>query len=121
MAGKLIGIMFHSRNLSHIAHLQAKGDGSLAKHMALGSFYDGIVSLSDKFAEMYQGRHGIIKDIPIMTAEGGDITATLESHMKLIEKTRYTECDKEDSPLQNVLDEIVGIYLSTLYKLKTLK
>jgi hypothetical protein len=33
---------------------------------------------------------------------------------------RYKVVDKSDSPLQNIIDEIVGLYLSTLYKLKYL-
>ncbi len=119
MAGKIVGIMFHSRNIAHKEHLRT---GSYAQHMALGSFYDDIIDVADKFAETYQGRHGIIKDIPIMTNEGnGDIASILESHMKLIEKARYSECDREDSPIQNIIDEIVGTYLTTLYKLRNLK
>ena len=119
MAGKIIGIMFLSRNVAHKEHLKT---GSFAQHMALGSFYEDIIGMADKLAETYQGRHGIIKDIPTMSNEGsGAIAATLESHMKLIEKARYTEIDKTDSALQNIIDEIVGLYLTTLYKLKTLK
>lgn len=37
-----------------------------------------------------------------------------------IEKMRYEVCDKIDTPLQNIIDEISGLYLSTLYKLKFL-
>jgi hypothetical protein len=33
---------------------------------------------------------------------------------------RYKVCDKSDTPLQNIIDEIVGLYLSSLYKLKFL-
>jgi hypothetical protein len=33
---------------------------------------------------------------------------------------RYECCKKDDTPLQNIIDEIVGQYLSTLYKLKFL-
>jgi hypothetical protein len=29
-------------------------------------------------------------------------------------------CDKSDTALQNIIDEIVGLYLTTLYKLKFL-
>ena len=37
-----------------------------------------------------------------------------------IEKIRYEVCDKAETPLQNIIDEIVGLYLSTIYKLKFL-
>jgi hypothetical protein len=29
-------------------------------------------------------------------------------------------CEKTDTPIQNIIDEVVGLYLSTLYKLKFL-
>ena len=37
-----------------------------------------------------------------------------------IEKSRYSVCDRSDTALQNIIDEIVGLYLSTLYKLRFL-
>jgi len=37
-----------------------------------------------------------------------------------IEKYRYDICDKTDSALQNLIDEIITLYLSTLYRLKFL-
>jgi hypothetical protein len=37
-----------------------------------------------------------------------------------VEKMRYECCKKDDTPLQNIIDEIVGLYLSALYKLKFL-
>ena len=37
-----------------------------------------------------------------------------------VEAERYKVCEKTDTPLQNIIDEIVGLYLSTLYKLKFL-
>jgi hypothetical protein len=40
--------------------------------------------------------------------------------MDEIEKMRYEVCEKTDTPIQNIIDEIVGQYLSTLYKLKFL-
>jgi hypothetical protein len=33
---------------------------------------------------------------------------------------RYEFVEKTDTPIQNIIDEIVGLYLSTLYKLKFL-
>jgi hypothetical protein len=33
---------------------------------------------------------------------------------------RYKVVDKECTPLQNIIDEIFGLYYSTLYKLKFL-
>jgi len=89
--------------------------------MALNEFYDNIVELADKFAEAYQGRHGLIGPISLMSAKKtGNVIEFLEDSLGDIEKMRYEVVDKSDTPLQNIIDEIVGQYLSTLYKLKFL-
>jgi len=44
----------------------------------------------------------------------------LQNQVEEIEKCRYDLCDKTDSPIQNIIDEILGLYLTTLYKLKFL-
>jgi hypothetical protein len=44
----------------------------------------------------------------------------LENSMAYIEENRYKVCEKTDSALQNIIDEIVAVYLSTIYKLKFL-
>jgi hypothetical protein len=44
----------------------------------------------------------------------------LEDSLKEIENIRYKVCEKDDTAIQNTIDEIVGLYLSTLYKLKFL-
>jgi len=49
---KFLGMMFLARDVTHSAHLNTR---SYAKHQALGVFYDEIIDLADKFAEMYQG------------------------------------------------------------------
>jgi hypothetical protein len=77
--------------------------------------------LADKFAEAYQGRHGLIGPISLMSAKKtGNIIEFLEDQVDEIEKCRYEVCDKSETALQNIIDEIVGLYLSTLYKLKFL-
>jgi hypothetical protein len=44
----------------------------------------------------------------------------MQDQVDEIEKIRYEVCDKAETPLQNIIDEIVGLYLSTIYKLKFL-
>lgn len=113
-----VGTLFLARDVAHSVHLNTR---SYAKHMALNSFYDEIVELADKFAEAYQGRHGLIGPISLMSAKKtGNIIEFLEDSMKDIEGARYEVCDKSDTPMQNIIDEIVGLYLGTLYKLKFL-
>jgi hypothetical protein len=115
---EFIGCMFLARDVAHSVHLNTR---SFAKHKALGGFYDNVIDLADKFAEAYQGRHGLIGPISLHSArKTSNITEFLEDNLKEIEDARYKVCDKSDTALQNIIDEIVGLYLSTLYKLKFL-
>lgn len=118
--GNLVAICFLSRDVAHRAHLYTD---SYAQHKALEEFYNELVRLSDKLAEAAQGRMGkVIEDIPYLAPEGDpDVIHQLESHMQALELQRYHDLDKADTPLQNIVDEIVGLYLSTLYKLRRLK
>jgi len=115
---QFMGHLFLARDVAHSVHLNTR---SFAKHDALNGFYDGIIDLADKFAEAYQGRHGLIGPISLHSArKTSNITEFLEDSLKEIESERYKVCDKSDTALQNIIDEIVGLYLSTLYKLKFL-
>ena len=117
-AGDFIGLLFLGRDVAHRVHLSTR---SYAKHKALDEFYHGIVELADSFAEAYQGRHGIIATIPLLSAKtSSNIVEFLQSQLKEIEDGRFEVCDAKDTPIQNIIDEIVGQYLSTLYKLKFL-
>ena len=113
-----IGHLFLARDVTHSVHLNTR---SYAKHKALGKFYDGIIDLADTFTEMYQGRHGLVGPITLHSAKKTtNVVDFLEDSLKDVEEMRYKVCDKDDTALQNIIDEIVGLYLSTLYKLKFL-
>lgn len=117
-AADFVGTLFLARDVAHSAHLNTR---SFAKHSALGTFYDEVIDLADKFAEAYQGRHGLIGPISLMSAKKTtNVTDFLEASLADIEDMRYKVCEKDDSTIQNIIDEIVGLYLSTLYKLKFL-
>jgi len=113
-----VGVLFLARDVAHSVHLNTR---SFAKHSALNTFYDDIIDLADKFAEAYQGRHGLIGPISLMSAKKTtNIIEFLDDQLKDIEAARYLVCEKTDSPIQNIIDEIIGLYLSTLYKLRFL-
>jgi hypothetical protein len=117
-ASQFVGHLFLSRDVAHSVHLNTR---SFSKHMALNTFYDEIIDLADKFAEAYQGRHGLIGPIVVPAAKKTtNITEFLQAAMTEVEEARYTVCEKTDTPIQNIIDEIVGLYLSTLYRLKFL-
>ena len=113
-----VGMLFLARDVAHSVHLNTR---SFSKHSALNSFYNEIVGLADGFAEAYQGRHGLIGPISLMSAKKTtNIVDFLEGQLEEIESSRYEVCEKTDTALQNLIDEIVALYLSTLYKLKFL-
>ena len=118
-AADFIGTLFLARDVAHSVHLNTR---SFSKHMALNTFYDSIIDHADAFAEAYQGRHGLIGPIMLMSAKKtGGIVEFLKGSLKDIEDARYEVCDKTDTAMQNIIDEIVGQYLSTLYKLENLQ
>ena len=113
-----VGTLFLARDVAHSVHLNTR---SFSKHMALNTFYDEVIELADKFTEAYQGRHGLVGPISLMSAKKtSNIIEFLEDSLADIEKMRYEVVEKTDTALQNIIDEIVGLYLSTLYKLKFL-
>lgn len=113
-----VGMLFLARDVAHSVHLNTR---SYSKHVALGTFYDEIVEAADKFSEAFQGRYGLIGPISLMSAKKTtNIVEFLEDQLAELEAMRYDVCDKSDSPLQNLIDGIIEIYLSTLYKLRFL-
>ena len=113
-----VGMFFLARDVTHSVHLNTR---SYAKHKALQKFYENIIDLADNFAEAYQGRNGMIGAITLQSSKKtANVTEFLEDQLEDIEKYRYEVCGKDDSALQNLIDEIIGLYLSTLYRLKFL-
>ena len=112
------GILFLARDVTHSVHLNTR---SYAKHKALQKFYESIIDHADDFAEAYQGRHNLIGPISLMSAKKtSNIIEFLESQLAEIESARYDVVDKADTSLQQIIDNIVQLYLSTLYKLRFL-
>ena len=117
-AAEFIGLLFLAREVTHSVHLNTR---SYSKHVALNIFYDRIIGAADDFAEAYQGRHGLIGPISLHSAKKTtNVIEFLEDSLKEIEDARYKVCDKDDSSLQQLIDNIVEIYLRTLYKLRFL-
>jgi len=113
-----VGTLFLARDVAHSTHLNTR---SFSKHSALNTFYDEVIDLADKFAEAYQGKYGLIGPISLMSAKKtNNIVEFLEGQVDELDAMRYKVVDKECTPLQNIIDEIFGLYYSTLYKLKFL-
>jgi hypothetical protein len=117
-ANEFLGLLFLARDVAHSVHLNTR---SFSKHEALNIFYNRIIGAADDFAEAYQGRHGLIGPITLHSAKKtGNIIEFLQESLAEIEGARYDVCDKTDSSLQQLIDNIVEVYLRTLYKLRFL-
>ena len=118
--GQFISTLFASRTQAHVFHLQTN---SFAAHKALNEYYDGIIDLADGIAESIQGKYGIITGYSnIDLLEGNDCNEVIKYFTALemyVERARQTM--PQDSYIQNQLDEVVALIVSTIYKLKFLK
>lgn len=117
MIEDLIARVFKTRNHAHLTHWKTK---SYAEHQALGSFYDSLIDMIDKFVEACQGSKGIIGHVDLSCKdESVDIIKCLTEDANWISRNRV-KLGHGVPALENILDEIVGLYLATLYKLKNL-
>ena len=111
-------ILFHARQQTHFWHLTT---ASYAEHKALGDFYEGILGLTDKLLETYQGKNARI--------DFGDIRMTFRKYTKdasvaylkklakYLSKGARTGLKEKVADLNNILDEILELTNSTLYLL----
>ena len=117
-AAQFVGLLFLGRDVAHSMHLNTR---SFSKHKALRHFYRDIAEAADDFAEAYAGRKGLIGQVVIPpNKKTSNITEFLQDQLAEIEKARFEVCDKSDTALQNLIDEIVALYLKVLYRLKFL-
>lgn len=115
-AASLIALCFKARTLIQFAHLQTQ---SYAEHKALEQFYVDIIPLTDKFAESYQGRYGVIGEYPSVKITAKFGIHVIETVRDWIDEHRST-CGNQ-SELQNIIDEIVSLCNTVIYKLINLK
>lgn len=116
MIEELIARVFAVRNAAHLAHWKTK---SFAQHMALGEFYDGVIDTIDELVEAYQGYFGLVGDLPTIAPSQAEIIPYITVEAAWISKNR-SDIAKKVPALENIVDELSGIYLTTLYKLKNL-
>jgi hypothetical protein len=116
---EFIATLFLTRELAHRYHLATK---SYSQHKALQKFYEDILDLTDDLAEMTQGAHGML-DIPILTEKKSykEPLYCIADKLQYVENNRYKAYKKEETALQNKIDEIVETFLRVIYKLENLK
>jgi DNA-binding ferritin-like protein len=115
-AATFVSVLFHSATNTHFMHLQTT---SFAQHKALQEYYEGIVDLTDKWAEAYQGCYDIIKTYPADFHLAKDPVAYIGKIKEFVDAIRGTLPD--ESQLLNIVDEIAALIDSTAYKLRFLK
>ena len=117
MIEDLVSRIFKTRNQAHLSHWKTK---SFAEHQALGGFYDDVIDTLDKLVEATQGSKGIIGHVDLSCKdESVEIIKCLTDDANWISKNR-SKIASGVPALENIVDEIVGLYLSTIYKLKNL-
>jgi hypothetical protein len=116
MIEQLVARVFSTRNAVHLAHWKTK---SYAQHVALGDFYDGLIDRIDAIVEMYQGAFGLIENVDVQSISNADIMEHIGKEANWLEEHR-SEIAGDVWAIENQIDELAGLYLSTFYKLKNL-
>lgn len=112
---EFVSKVLQARDKAHIEHWATK---KYAEHVALGGFYTDVLELLDGFVEQYQGAYSKRLDISLPNSEVVQtIKPFLQAQVAWIEQNRYKVCHESDTSLQNVIDEILGVYDKTLYLL----
>ena len=110
MIKDLITRQFEIRNRAHREHWATKNG---EQHRALGEFYDGVIDGLDKYVEAYQGVFGTVE-------KSKDATQDIRDELVWLCENR-SKVAKDIPALENILDELCGLYMTTLYKLENLR
>lgn len=118
---ELICRVFSIRNMAHLEHWKT---GSYAVHEALGSFYGDVISSLDGIVELHQGLFGKVnhkedEELEERLEEFEDIIERLKDDVKFINKSR-SEISSKVPAIENLVDELISLYGSTIYKLRFL-
>lgn len=120
---EFFSMLLGSKLVSHIHHLQCRGEGSFAKHKALEEFYEGANEIADTIIETYQGYS---EELAKYNSE--DLTYGLDMETLDYLKTLRQAIEDgrklpqlEASNLQNEIDNFITLIDQTVYKITFLK
>lgn len=116
MIEELVSRVFATRNALHLKHWATT---SYAAHVALGELYDGIIDKLDEVVEIYQGAVEMIGDVEPATVKD-DIIAHIRDEADWIEEN-MEEISAGTKAVENVLQDLSGIYYRAIYKLTRFK
>ena len=118
MIEELVSRTFAARNAAHLEHWKT---GSFAVHMAAGEFYEALPGLVDSLVEAYQGNFRKVGDVSVEAGdEGGALLEKLSRDAAWLDNNRG-KISEGVRALENLIDAITELYLSTIYKLRNLK
>lgn len=117
MIEELIERTFATRNAAHLEHWRTK---SFAAHDALGIFYNALLAALDPIVEAHQGVFKLVS-IGEMAKQPKvtNIIDHLEEELVWITKNRKSITSGLPA-IDNMLQELEGVYIAALYKLKRL-
>lgn len=119
---KFFSKLFESREMAHVYHLQVKGDqGSYAAHIALGEYYNSVLEPIDDIIEIYQGQYDLVNGydaIDTSTTSSKDKVEYFKEVAQFIIQNKFTMLSKDDTHIQNIVDEILSLIYKLIYKLR---
>ncbi len=116
---RYVSALFNSRDQAHVFHLNPI---SYAHHMALQSYYEGIIPLVDSYVEAYQGTYNKrIRGLRKNSRYIQDPKKALSYFKGLRKRIRAMKPLASATHLKNIRDEIMALLTSTIYKLQYLK
>lgn len=116
MIEQLIGKVFAARDSAHLAHWRTS---SRSDHQALGDFYEKAVSVLDRIVECHQGAFEKIKAVKPEPVEQDALKMLSEQVVWIGEN--IVALSQGLPPIENMLAELMELYLSTIFQLNNLR
>lgn len=116
MIEELVGRVFATRNAVHLEHWKTK---SYAQHVALGELYDNLIDKIDTVVETYQGAFDLIDAVKIPNISSKNMLDHLNDEAEWLE-SNIDELSGGIKALENVLQDLSGVYYHAIYKLTNL-
>jgi len=121
---EFFSLLLASKLIAHIHHFRVTGEGSYAKHKALNEFYDAAGEIADTIIETYQGCKKELVEFDtedLMYGVNIDSLSYLRGLRAVIQLGRKNGKLRNESNLQNEIDNFVTLIDQTVYKLTFLK